>query len=51
MVLDLCGRVIILSHGEVFADGKPMELFMNEVLMEESGLEIPLSLQNRPISL
>ena len=47
MVLDLCERVIILKNGEIFADGKPMELFMDQKLMEESGLEIPLSLQNR----
>ena len=47
LVLDLCQRVIILKKGEIFADGKPMELFLNKDLMEESGLEIPLSLQNR----
>jgi len=47
LVLDLCERVIILRKGEVFADGKPMELFRDKELMEASGLEIPLSLQNR----
>lgn len=47
MVLDLCQRVIILRKGEVFADGDPMELFRDMELMEQSGLEIPLSLQNR----
>jgi cobalt/nickel transport system ATP-binding protein len=47
LVLDLCERVIILKKGEVFADGKPMELFLNGALMEQSGLETPLSLQNR----
>jgi cobalt/nickel transport system ATP-binding protein len=47
LVLDLCEKVIILKKGEVFADGKPMELFADRELMEESGLEIPLSLQNR----
>lgn len=47
LVLDLCERVIILKNGEVFADGKPMELFLNRELMEESGLEIPLSLQHK----
>lgn len=47
MVLDLCERVIILRKGEVFADGKPAVLFSNQELMEESGLEIPLSLQKR----
>ncbi len=47
LVLDLCERVIILKKGAVYADGKPMELFLNRELMEESGLEIPLSLQNK----
>lgn len=47
LVLDLCERVIILKEGEIFADGRPMELFRNSELMRESGLEIPLSLQNR----
>jgi cobalt/nickel transport system ATP-binding protein len=47
LVLDLCERVVILKKGEVFADGKPMELFRNGELMEESGLEVPLSLQYR----
>jgi cobalt/nickel transport system ATP-binding protein len=49
LVLDLCERVIILKKGEVFADGSPMELFLNRELMEESGLEIPLSLQGSDI--
>lgn len=47
LVLDLCQRVIILRKGEVFADGKPEELFRNRDLMDESGLEVPLSLQER----
>ncbi|HVI40926.1 MAG TPA: hypothetical protein VM577_09720, partial [Anaerovoracaceae bacterium] len=47
LVLDLCERVIILKKGEVYADGKPMGLFLNNELMEKSGLEIPLSLQSR----
>lgn len=47
LVLDLCERVIVLRKGEVFADGKPMELFRNEELMEKAGLEIPLCMQNR----
>ena len=50
LVLDLCDRVIILRRGEVFADGKPMELFRNPELMEEAGLEIPLSMQRRNCS-
>lgn len=48
LVLDLCERVIILRNGEVFADGKPAELFRDKELMDESGLEIPLSLHGKP---
>lgn len=47
MVLDLCERVIILRKGEVFADGTPQTLFMDQEMMDSCGLEIPLSLQNR----
>ena len=47
LVLDLCERVIILKNGRIFADGIPMELFLNKELMEEAGLEIPLSLQHK----
>jgi cobalt/nickel transport system ATP-binding protein len=47
LVLDLCDRVIIMNRGEVVADGAPRELFLNEKLMECSGLELPLSLQAR----
>lgn len=47
LVLDLCERVVILKQGRVFADGSPMDVFLNRELMEESGLEIPLSMQRR----
>lgn len=47
LVMDLCERVIILKSGVIFADGIPKELFRNRELMEEAGLEIPLSLQYR----
>lgn len=44
MAWELCDRVIILREGEVFADGKPRELFANRELMDAAGLEMPLSL-------
>jgi cobalt/nickel transport system ATP-binding protein len=47
LVLDLCARVVILKKGSVFADGSPYKLFRNEELMEECGLEVPLSLQRQ----
>jgi len=49
MVLDLCDRVVILRSGEVFADGRPQQLFTDGKLMDSCGLEVPLSLQNRDL--
>ena len=45
MVLELCERTIILGEGRVAADGRTRELFSDEKLLEENGLEKPLSLQ------
>jgi cobalt/nickel transport system ATP-binding protein len=48
MVLDLCERTIVLSDGRVTADGPTGEIFRDERLLEESGLEKPLRLQGCP---
>lgn len=44
-VLGLCQRTIILKSGEIAADGPTRELMRNQVLLEDCGLELPLSLQ------
>jgi len=44
MALDLCGRVILLREGRVFADGPASEILRNAPLLEECGLELPLSM-------
>lgn len=49
MVLETCGRVIVLKDGKVAADGTASEILTNEELLEECGLELPLSLQNCPV--
>lgn len=49
MVMQLCDRTIILNEGTVVADGKTLELFSNEKLLEENGLEKPLSMQYTPL--
>ncbi len=49
MVMQLCDRTIILNEGTVVADGKTLELFSNETLLEENGLEKPLSMQYTPL--
>ena len=48
MVYELCERTIILKNGEIMADGPTSEIMMDEQLMEECSLEIPLSVQNCP---
>lgn len=40
----LSDRAIILKAGEVIADGKPEDLFIQKELLESSQLEIPMSL-------
>ena len=45
MALDICERAIILNDGTVKAEGNLPELFMNKNILEENGLELPLSLQ------
>jgi len=49
MILETCARTIILRHGQVLADGPTKVLFANEALMQEAGLELPLSLQCCPV--
>lgn len=49
MVLDLCGRTIVLAGGKVAADGDSKDIFSNEALLAESGLEKPLRMQGCPV--
>jgi cobalt/nickel transport system ATP-binding protein len=49
MVLDTCQRVIILKNGAVVADGVGTEILRNKELLDDCGLEVPLSLQNCPV--
>jgi cobalt/nickel transport system ATP-binding protein len=45
MIMDLCERTIVLSEGQIVADGPTMDLFSDEDLLERNGLERPLSMQ------
>ncbi len=47
MVLEICGRAILIDKGRVVAEGNPAELFSNKSLVEQHGLEVPISL-SRP---
>ena len=43
MILDTCGRVILLSEGRIAADGPAETVLRNRELLEANHLELPLS--------
>jgi len=47
LVLDVCGRVLVMHEGAVQADGAPEEIFRNAELLQRCHLEPPLSWQPR----
>ncbi len=49
MAIELCERTIILYKGEIKADGKTVKLFNDDEIINQSGLEKPLSMQGCPV--
>lgn len=47
LILDVCKRCLVISDGKVTADGLTDEILLNEALLEENNLELPLSLQHK----
>lgn len=47
LILDVCGRCIVIGDGRVVADGPSAEILTNRALLEANSLELPLSLQTR----
>jgi cobalt/nickel transport system ATP-binding protein len=47
MILETCGRTLLLDHGRLEADGPTRTLLADAALMEAHGLEVPYSLQAR----
>lgn len=47
LILDVCGRCLVMRDGTVVADGPAVEILANRELLEENNLELPLSLQRR----
>jgi cobalt/nickel transport system ATP-binding protein len=43
LILDVCGRAILLDCGQVAADGPATEMLRDARLLESHGLELPLS--------
>jgi energy-coupling factor transporter ATP-binding protein EcfA2 len=46
MILELCGRAIVLDQGKIVAEGLTGEILGNEELMLKHGLEKPHSLMH-----
>ena len=49
MVFELCNRIIVIKDGKIAADGAASTILVDSKLMDQCGLEIPLSLQNCPL--
>ena len=47
LILDTCGRVILLSGGRIAADGPAEEILRDRALLEANRMELPLSLTGR----
>ncbi|MBO5503206.1 MAG: ABC transporter ATP-binding protein [Lachnospiraceae bacterium] len=45
-IWDTCGRVILMNGGRIIRDGKAEEILRDKELLEENGLELPLSLSD-----
>lgn len=45
MILDLCGRVLVLDHGRLVADDSAAKVLGDAALMERHGLEVPYRLR------
>jgi cobalt/nickel transport system ATP-binding protein len=45
LVVSLCARTVLLDRGKIRADGQTRALLADHTLMEEHGLEVPLSLR------
>jgi len=44
MILEVCGRTVLLDGGRVVADGPSAEILGDRTLLESHGLELPLGL-------
>ncbi len=51
MILEVCQRVILLDAGKIIAEGDPIEVLSNKVLMTAHGLEVPISIARKENSL
>ena len=47
MILDTCDRVLLLSGGQLAADGSAEEILRNQPLLEQNRMELPFCLAGR----
>jgi len=45
MIVDLCGRVLVLDHGKLVADDRTEKILADAALMARHGLEVPYRLR------
>lgn len=45
MILETCDRVILLTHGEIAADGDCASILRDRALLEQNRMELPLCMQ------
>ena len=46
-VMDTCTRVILMNEGRIICNGAAADILTDEALLEENGLELPLSLYRK----
>ena len=47
LIYDTCDRTILVAEGKIVKDGRTKEILENKELLENNGLELPLSLIKR----
>lgn len=47
MVLETCTRVVLMSHGQIVADGDTEVILRDQALLEANRMELPFCLQKR----
>lgn len=47
LIYDTCDRTILIADGKIIFDGDTKRILQNKDLLENNGLELPLSLQRR----
>lgn len=47
LIYDTCNRTILIANGKIILDGETKSILDNKELLENNGLELPLSLQRR----